>query len=37
MDRLGFKKGGLTEKQYKLAMDEKLLNFILATEDFNSE
>ena len=35
MDRLGFKKGGLTEKQYKLAMDEKLLNFILATEDFN--
>ena len=35
MARLGFEKGGLSKKEYKLATDEKLLNFILATEDFN--
>ena len=35
MARLGLSEGGPSKKEYKLATDEKLLNFILATEDFN--
>ena len=35
MARLGLAEGGPSKKQYKLATDERLLNFILATEDIN--